>query len=131
MRYMLVMKASRHSEAGIPPSAASIDAMNAYYAELTQAGVLLAAEWLYPSSSGMRMIYPKAGDRPTFVSGPIDNVNELAAGYTIIDVASEEEAIAWAKRAPDPNGYGEGVIDFHRMLDEPGARPLSKLNISY
>jgi hypothetical protein len=58
-------------------------------------------------------------------------VSELAAGYTVIDVASEEEAIAWAKCVPDPNGYGEGVIDFHRLLDEPGISPLSKLNISY
>lgn len=118
MRYMLIVKGTRHSEAGIPPSAASIDAMKAYHAELAEAGVLQAAERLYPSSSGMRIVYPKVDGKPVFVSGPIDNVSELAAGYTIIEVANEEEAIAWAKRAPDPNGYGEGMIDFHRLFEE-------------
>lgn len=118
MRYMLIMRATRHSEAGIPPRAESIEAMNAYHAELEKAGVLIAAERLLPSSNGIRIAYPVAGGRPTFASGPIDQINELAAGYTIIDVTSEEEALAWAKRAPDPNGYGEGVIDLHKVLDE-------------
>jgi hypothetical protein len=117
MRFILMTRATRHSEAGVRPSRESIDAMNAYHEELEKAGVLLAAERLYPSSSGLRMSFSRPGGQPSVTSGPLAEVNELVAGFTLIEVKSEEEAIEWALRVPDPHGYGEGVIELRQLFD--------------
>ncbi|MBW7462323.1 YciI family protein, partial [Paenibacillus sepulcri] len=86
MRFILMTRATRHSEAGVRPSRESIDAMNAYHEELEKAGVLLAAERLYPSSSGLRMSFSRPGGQPSVTSGPLAEVNELVAGFTLIEV---------------------------------------------
>jgi hypothetical protein len=118
MRYMLMKRASRHSEAGVDSSRMSIDSWNAYQAELKDAGILLAAEQLQPSASGMRIAYPAPGALPVYTAGPWSKANETIAGYLLIDVASEQEAIEWAKRAPDPNGYGEGIMELRRIEED-------------
>ena len=118
MKYVMMTKVTRHYEAGIPPSQSSMDALQSYFHELEQAGILVATEQLYPSSSGLRMSFPKPGSRPVLEWGPISEVKELVSGFTLIEVSSEEEAIKWALRMPDPNGYGEGVIELRRVYDQ-------------
>lgn len=119
MRFIFITKATRLSEAGVRPSSESVNAMNAFHEALAQAGALHSAERFYPSSSGLRISYDKPGGGPRFVSGPLNEVNELAAGYTIIDVKSKEEALEWATRMPDPSGYGDGVIELLQLFDHP------------
>ncbi|GED71685.1 dehydrogenase [Brevibacillus reuszeri] len=118
MKYVLMSKATRHLEAGIPPSQASTDALQDFLQELKEAGILVAAEQFYPSSSGLRMSFSKPGDRPVLTWGPLDEVKELVSSFTIIEVNSEEEAIEWALRMPDPNGYGEGIIELRRIYEQ-------------
>ncbi|MFS0723585.1 YciI family protein [Paenibacillus sp. 1P07SE] len=119
MRFILLTKASRHSEAGIRPSGKSLSATKAYYDELEAAGVLVAVEGFMPSSSGLRLSYPVPGHRPVLTPGPLHDVQELISGYVMIEVNSEDEAIAWALRMPDPNGYGEGAAELRRMQELP------------
>ncbi|USG66130.1 YciI family protein [Brevibacillus ruminantium] len=118
MKFVLMTKATRHLEAGIPPSQASKDALQNYLQELDEAGILIATEQFYPSSSGLRMSFPKPGDRPVLAWGPLSEVKELVSGFTLIEVNSEEEAIEWALRMPDPNGYGEGIIELRRVYEQ-------------
>jgi len=119
MRFIFISKATKFSEAGVCPSKESVDAMNAFHEELAKAGVLENSEKFYPSSSGLRISYDKPGGEPKFIPGPQDEVKELAAGYTIINVNSEEEALKWAIKMPDPSGYGDGVIEFRQLFDHP------------
>ncbi|WP_245640103.1 YciI family protein [Paenibacillus dakarensis] len=117
MRFIFITKATKFSEAGVRPSKESVDAMNAFHEELAAAGVLQSSEHFYPSSSGLRISYNKLSGEPKFIPGPLNEVNELTAGYTIIDVNSREEALKWAKRMPDPSGYGDGVIELRQLFD--------------
>jgi len=118
MKFVLMSKATRHLEAGIPPSQDSTDALHAYLQDLDEAGILVATEQLYPSSSRLRMSFPKPGDRPVLEWGPLSEVNELVSGFTLIEVNTEEEAIEWALRMPDPHGYGEGMIELRRVYEQ-------------
>ncbi|RKP58090.1 YciI family protein [Cohnella endophytica] len=115
MRYLLMVKAGKHAEAGVMPSRELVDAMSEYNERLAQAGVLLAAEGLQPSASGIRIAYPMPGDHPVVTVGPFLEDKKLVAGYTLIDVGSEEEAVEWALRMPDPSGYGEGEIELRQL----------------
>ncbi|MCD9025723.1 YciI family protein [Cohnella silvisoli] len=117
MRFMMIVKATRHSEAGIKPTRELVDAMKAYNEELAKAGVLLAAEGLQPSSGGLRISYPIPGGMPNVTAGPFEEANELIAGFTLIDVKSEEEAYEWAIRMPDPHGFGEGEIELRQVFE--------------
>ncbi|WP_413372719.1 YciI family protein [Paenibacillus taichungensis] len=117
MRYVLLTKASRHSEAGIHASQESRAALEMFLQELDTAGILLTYEMLYPSNNGLQLTFPDPNGQPAMKSGPLNNAQELIAGYTVIQVESEEEAIAWARRMPDPNGYGEGSIELRRIQD--------------
>lgn len=117
MRYVLIVKASKHSEAGIKPQQDYIKAMAAYNLELARAGVLISADRLQPSSCGMRIVYPVPGAAPVMEAGPFAGSNELVAGITLIDVNTQEEALTWAMRMPDPNGYGEGAIELREVLE--------------
>jgi hypothetical protein len=119
MRFMMIVKATRDSEAGVMPSQELIDAMMKYNEELVKAGVLLAAEGLHPSSSGIRISYPTPGGKPVVTDGPFAETKELIAGFWLIQVKSREEAIAWAMRAPDPHGGGEGQIELRQVFDAP------------
>lgn len=109
MRFMLFVKANEESEAGVMPSAELIEAMMKFNEEMAKAGILLALDGLKPSSKGARVTF--SGDERTVVDGPFAESKELVAGYWIIDVKSLDEAIAWAKRAPNPMPGQEGVIE--------------------
>jgi len=136
MRFMMIVKASKDSEAGKMPSEELLSAMGRYNEELMKAGVLLDLSGLQPTSKGARIKY--SGDKKTVVDGPFTESKELIAGYWIIQVKSREEAIEWAKRAPNPAGEGkEGEIEIRQFfeLDDFGpskavdrARELGKLS---
>lgn len=119
MRFMMIVKATKDSEAGVMPSQEMIDAMMKYNEELVRAGVLLAADGLHSSSNGIRISYPTPGGKPVVTDGPFTEAKELIAGFWLIQVQSREEAIEWALRAPDPHGHGEGQIELRQVFDAP------------
>ena len=100
MRFMIVVKATKDSEAGKMPSESLFAEMAKYHEQLQKAGMLLDASGLKPSSKGWRINYD--GSKRTFVDGPFAETKELVAGYTIIRAKSREEAIEWTKRYPNP-----------------------------
>lgn len=105
MRFMIIVKATKDSEAGVMPEEKLIAAMASYHEELANAGVLLDGSGLQSSAKGWRITY--AGDQRTVIDGPFAETKELIAGYTIIQVKSKEEAMAWSKRYPNPAGEGK------------------------
>ncbi|MCR8636645.1 YciI family protein [Paenibacillus radicis (ex Xue et al. 2023)] len=117
MRFMMIVKATADSEAGVMPSQELINAMQKYNEELVKAGVLLTADGLQPSSSGLRISYPEPGGKPKLVDGPFTEAKEIIAGYTLIEVKSREEAIEWALRMPDPHGFGQGEIELRQVFE--------------
>ncbi|GAA3407702.1 YciI family protein [Paenibacillus hodogayensis] len=119
MRFMMIVKATKDSEAGVMPSHELFDAMARYNEELARAGVLVAAEGLHPSSSAIRISYPEPGGKPKVLDGPFTEAKELIAGFTLIEVKSREEAIQWAMRMPDPHGFGEGEIELRQVFEAP------------
>lgn len=100
MKFMILLKADKKTEAGALPDEKLLAAMGKYNEEMVQAGVLLAAEGLQPSSKGARVKF-SAGNR-TVTNGPFPETKELIAGFWMIRVKSKEEAIEWVKRCPDP-----------------------------
>ncbi|MGH7516476.1 MAG: YciI family protein [Gemmatimonadales bacterium] len=102
MRFMILVKADKNSEAAIMPSTELLEAMGKYNEELGKAGALLAAEGLHPSSKGARVRF--SGDKRTVVDGPFAETKELIAGFWLIQVKSKEEAVEWVKRVPNPTG---------------------------
>jgi len=125
MRFMMIVKATKDSEMGVPPKPELFEAMMRYNEELAKAGVLLAADGLHPSSNAIQISYPEPGGKPVVVDGPFSETKEVIAGYTLIEVRSREEAIEWAMRMPDPHGFGEGQIELrqvfegHELTDNP------------
>ncbi|TJY44254.1 YciI family protein [Cohnella pontilimi] len=119
MRFMMIVKASKDSEAGKMPSTELIGAMMKYNEELVKAGVLVAGEGLHPSSNGIRISYPVPGGEPVVKDGPFAEAKELIAGFYLLDVKSREEAIEWAMRMPDPHGFGEGQIELRQVFEAP------------
>ena len=116
MRFMMIVKANKDSEAGKMPSEQLLSAMGKYNEELLKAGVLLDLAGLEPSSKGARMQF--SGGKRTVVDGPFTQSEELIAGYWIIQVKSREEALEWAKRAPNPYGEGqEGEIEVRQFFE--------------
>jgi hypothetical protein len=101
MRVMVIVKASRDSEAGVMPDTALLAAMGRFNEELVKAGVMLAGEGLHPSRRGVRVRY--AGASRTVTDGPFAETKELIAGFWLWQVRSMEEAIEWAKRCPNPH----------------------------
>lgn len=116
MLFMMIVKATKNSEAGKLPSPELIEAMTKYNEELVKAGVRVAAKGLHPSSNGIRLSFPKAGDKPVVTDGPFKETKELIAGFILIDVESREEALDWAMRMPDPQGHGEGQIELRQVF---------------
>ena len=104
MRFMILIKASKGSEAGAMPEEKLIAAMATYHEQLAKSGVLLDATGLQPSSKGFRVKYD--GSKRTVIDGPFTETKELIAGYTLIQVKSKQEALEWAKRYPNPQGEG-------------------------
>ncbi|WNQ12266.1 YciI family protein [Paenibacillus aurantius] len=117
MRFMMIVKATTDSEAGVKPTQELIDAMQRYNEELVKAGVLLAADGLMPSAGAVRISYPEPGGKPKVVDGPFTEAKEMIAGYTLIEVKSREEAIEWAMRMPDPHGFGQGEIELRQVYE--------------
>ena len=116
MRFMMIVKANKDSEAGKMPSEELLAAMGKYNEELMKAGVLLDLSGLQSSSKGARIKF--SGGKKTVVDGPFSESKELIAGYWIIQVKSREEAIEWAKRAPNPAGEGkEGEIEVRQFFE--------------
>ncbi|MEV4019443.1 YciI family protein [Nonomuraea angiospora] len=119
MKFMIVGKASAETEAGALPSQEIVDNMHAYNEALAKAGVLLAAEGLYPSSQGAQIAY--SGGNATVIDGPFAEAKELIAGFWLIQVKSREEAIEWALRVPVPPGYDGIGLDVWRVFDASDA----------
>lgn len=114
MRFMIIGRATKASEAGVLPTPEAIAAMQAYHEELAKAGILLAAEGLSPSSKGARVRF--SGDKRTVVDGPFAESKELIAGFTIIEAESLAEAIEWVKRAPNLSPDGEAVVEIRKVM---------------
>jgi hypothetical protein len=127
MRYMMIVKASKESEAGKMPSEELIGAMGSYNEQLAKAGVLLDAAGLQGSSKGFRVRYAADGKK-TVVDGPFTESKELVAGYWIIQVKSPEEALEWAKRAPSPHPGHETDIEVRRFFEMEDFPPSEGLN---
>lgn len=101
MRFMIIVKATKDSEAGVMPSEKLLTEMGKYNEELVKAGVLLAGDGLHPSSKGARVRF--AGSKRTVIDGPFAETKELIAGYWIWQCKSKAEAIEWVKRCPNPH----------------------------
>ena len=114
MRFMVLVKADKDSEAGVMPSEQLLTAMGKFNDELVKAGVMLAGEGLHPSSKGARVRF--SGEKRTVVDGPFTEAKELIAGYWIWQVGSKEEAIEWVKRCPNPM-YGESEIEIRQIFE--------------
>ncbi len=116
MKFMMIVKANKDSEAGKMPSEDLLAAMAKYNEELVKAGVVVDLTGLQPSSKGARVQF--TGGKVTVVDGPFAETKELIAGYWLIDVKSLQEAIDWAKRAPNPYGPdGEGHIEIRQLFE--------------
>jgi hypothetical protein len=115
MRFMVIVKASKDSEAGKMPSEELLAAMGKYNEELVKAGILLAAEGLTATSQGARVRF--SGHERIVIDGPFAESKEVVAGFTIIKVKSKEEAIEWVKRAPNVSRNGEGLVEIRKLMD--------------
>src|SRR6267378_5039175 len=128
MRFMVIVKANKDSEAGVMPTKELLTEMGKFNEELVKAGVMLAGEGLHPSSKGARVKF--SGGNTTVIDGPFAETKELVAGYWIWQVKSKEEAIEWLKRAPfeetdveirpvyEPADFGEALKPEYREIEE-------------
>ena len=114
MRFMVIVNATKDSEAGVMPSEELLAAMGKFNQELVDAGVMLSGEGLQPSSKGARIHF--SGNKRTVVDGPFAETNELIAGFWMIQVKSKEEAIEWLKRCPNPHGE-ECYIEIRQVFE--------------
>ena len=123
MRFLIIVKATLDSEAGVMPKSDLFEVMGKYHEELAQAGMLLDASGLKPTSAGWRIEY--AGGKRTVVDGPFAETKELVAGYTLIKADSREQALEWTKRFPNPAvDGGVAQIEVRQLFEledfEPG-----------
>jgi hypothetical protein len=114
MRFMIIVKASKDSEAGIMPSEKLLREMGTFNEELAKAGVLLAGEGLHPSSKGARVRF--SSSKRTVVDGPFTETKELIAGFWLWKVKSREEAIEWVKRCPNPHNE-DSEIEIRQVFE--------------
>jgi hypothetical protein len=124
VRFMIVVKATKDTEAGNVGEEKMFAAMTTYHEELAKARVLLDASGLQPTSKGWRIRY--SGQKRTVIDGPFTETKELIAGYTLIQVKSREEAIEWTKRFPNPVGEGaQAEIEVRQLyeLEDLGSSP--------
>jgi hypothetical protein len=116
MRFMIIVKATKDSEAGVMPEEKLIADMAQYHEQLQKAGVLLDGSGLQPSAKGWRIQCD--GDKRTIVDGPFTEAKELVAGYTLIQVKSREEALEWTRRFPNPSvDGGKAEIEVRQLFD--------------
>jgi hypothetical protein len=114
MRFLVMVKANKNSEAGVMPDTKLLSDMGKFNEELVKAGIMLAGEGLHPSSKGVRVRFD--GDTRTVVDGPFAETKELVAGFWIWQVKSKEEAIEWVKRCPNPH-VGESEIEIRQIFE--------------
>lgn len=114
MRFMVIVKATKDSEAGVMPSEQLLTEMGRYNEELVKAGVMLAGDGLHPSSKGTRIKF--SGNTRTVIDGPFAETKELIAGYWLWSCKSKEEAIEWVKRCPNPMP-GESEIEIRQVFE--------------
>src|SRR3989475_208792 len=114
MRFMILVKATKNSEAGVLPDEKLLTAMGKYNEELAKAGILLAAEGLQASSKGARVRF--SGNKRTVIDGPFAETKELIAGFWLWQVKSKAEAIEWVKRCPNPFP-GESEIEIRQVFE--------------
>ena len=117
MRFMILVKASKESEAGAMPSAKLVAAMGKFNEEMVAAGVLLAGEGLHPTTKGVRLKF--SGGKPSITNGPFPATNQLVAGFWMIQVASKDEALAWASRIPFTDGEEVEIRQVFEASDFP------------
>jgi hypothetical protein len=115
MRFMVIVKATKDSEAGVMPSRQLLEEMGRFNEELAKAGVLVSAEGLQSSSKGARVRF--SGSTRTVVDGPFAETKELIAGFWIWKVASKAEAIEWAKRCPNPHPGADSEIEIRQVFE--------------
>ena len=115
MRVMVIIKATKNSEAGVMPSEELLTAMGSFNEDLVEAGILLAGEGLHPSRRGKRVQF--AGGERNVVDGPFPNLREIMAGYWIWEVESLDEAVKWVRRCPDPMPGEESEIEIRPLLE--------------
>ena len=115
MRFIVFVKATKNSEAGVMPSQELLTAMMKYNEELVQAGVMLGGEGLHPSSKGVRVKF--SGSRRIVTDGPFVETNEIVAGYWLWQCKSKEEAIEWVKRCPSPMPVEESEIEIRPLFE--------------
>jgi hypothetical protein len=115
MRFMVIVKANKESEAGVLPDEKLLADMGKYNEELVKAGVMLAGEGLHPSSKGARVRF--SGNERTVIDGPFAETKELIAGYWLFQVKSLDEAIEWVKRSPNPFPKGESEIEIRQVFE--------------
>ena len=134
MRFMIIVKATRDTEAGVMPKEDLLAEMAAYHGELQKAGVLVDGSGLQRSAKGWRIDYD--GGKRSVTDGPFTETKELIAGYTIINVKSREEALEWTKRFPNPSvDGGKAQIEVRQMFEledfeqGPAIDSLRELNI--
>jgi hypothetical protein len=114
MKFMILIKADKNSEAGVLPDEKMFTDMGKFNEDLAKAGVLLAGEGLHPSSKGARVRFSK-DSKPTVIDGPFTETKELIAGFWLWEVKSKEEAIEWVKRCPNPMN-GEAEIEIRQVF---------------
>jgi hypothetical protein len=115
MRFMIIVKASRDSEAGKMPSEELLTAMGKFNEELVKAGIMQAGEGLHPSSKGARVRF--SGDKRTVIDGPFTETKELVAGFWLWQCKSKQEAIDWVKRCPNPMPGTESEIEIRQVFE--------------
>ena len=115
MRFMVIVKASKDTEAGVMPSTEMLAAMGRFNEELVKAGVMLAGEGLQPSAKGARVRF--SGKQRSVIDGPFAETKELVAGFWLWQVRSLDEAIEWAKRCPNPFEHGESELEIRQVFE--------------
>jgi hypothetical protein len=115
MRVMVIVKATKNSEAGVMPSEKLLREMGSFNEQLVKAGIMLAGEGLHPSSKAKRVVF--SSGKKTVVDGPFSETKELVAGFWLWQVRSLEEAIEWVKRCPDPMPGEEAVLEIRPVFE--------------
>jgi hypothetical protein len=123
MKVMVIVKATKNSEAGVMPSEKLMTEMGNFNEELVNAGIMLAGDGLHPSAKGKRIKF--SGGTRTVVDGPFNDTKDLVAGYWIWQVRSMDEAVAWARRCPDPMPGEDAELELRPIFDEADFGELS------
>jgi hypothetical protein len=126
MRFMMIVKANKDSEAGVMPPKELMSAMMKYNEEMVKAGVMVDGAGLQASSKGARIKF--SGDKVTVIDGPFAETKELIAGYWIINVKSKREAIDWAKRCPHPHGSGDAELELRQFFELEDFEPSDAID---